>query len=146
MEDATSSAQWAVENKQGVALDRGSVADAGEVLDAQWEKDAALGAMALKAERAFWELESRRVQGAAERVEALLKGYHVKCRQEAVEREAIAARAENFRIEGEVCKALAAREAVAMRGRVERLETLLAAELQWTKEMQERFRGEGATR
>ena len=135
LDDATASAQWTVENRQGEALDAQSFARASEgvAMDGEAWREAYLRAVG------SWEREAGRLEALEGKMNKLLKGYAAKCAGYHKEMEALGGAISDKVIELEAFKMLAAREAQAIPLRLAQAEELLEKAQAFARELQVRY-------
>lgn len=135
LDDATASAQWTVENRQGEALDVASFAQAceGVAMDGEAWREAYLRAVG------SWEREAGRLEALEGKMSKLLKGYAAKCAGYHKEMEALGGVISDKVIELEAFKMLAAREAQTIPLRLAQAEELLDKAQTFARELQVRY-------
>jgi hypothetical protein len=155
LEDAAAAAQWAVESRQGQALDAASLAAAAEAAGARVYAPSAAALVAacdatpsqrLEAAKAAygalaaaWAREAPRLEKLAARNATLLKGYEAKRGALGKELEALGAQAADARIEGAVFRALAGAEAAEAPRRLAAAAALLEDAAAKERALQGRF-------
>jgi len=137
LEDATASAQWTVEHKQGEPLNNAAeIASSGYSLTGEEWREAYFRAAAA------FERQSGRVEALESKMTKLLKGYEAKCGECHVEIQKIGESIADKLVELSSMRLLAAREAATVPLRVAHMETLLQSALAFARELQLRFAGE----